>query len=113
MKDAWPTGPECQATIGELNPSDHPEVELCRLAAVAYIEAHTTDFHVDPDDDESALAIPDDVFRACQMLTARLFRRRQSVEGVAGFGDFGAVRVQRIDPDIEALLAQSWVWGIA
>lgn len=46
-----------------------------------------------------------DIELAMLMQAGRLYRRRSSPEGVAGFGEFGAVRVSRIDADIEALLA--------
>lgn len=38
------------------------------------------------------------------MLAARLFRRRNSPDGVAAFGAAGPVYVQRTDPDIALLL---------
>jgi hypothetical protein len=41
---------------------------------------------------------------AAKLQGARLVKRRASPEGVAGFGDFGPVRVGAIDPDIEQLL---------
>jgi hypothetical protein len=34
----------------------------------------------------------------------RLFKRYDSPLGVAGFGDIGAIRVGRIDPDVDALI---------
>ena len=39
------------------------------------------------------------------MYAARQFKRRQSVEGVAGWGDLGVVRILASDPDIDRL------WG--
>lgn len=52
-------------------------------------------------------AIPEPVKRATLIMAARLYKRRDSAEGVlSGFGDFGPVRVgTRIDPDVEALLS--------
>lgn len=50
-------------------------------------------------------AIPTDVKQACNLLSIRQFKRYDSPLGVAGFGDIGVVRVSRVDPDIEALLA--------
>lgn len=38
------------------------------------------------------------------MLASRLHRRRNSPDGVAAFGDAGAVYVQRNDPDVGMLL---------
>lgn len=50
-------------------------------------------------------AIPGAVKQACILLAMRQFKRYDSPLGVAGFGDLGAIRVGRVDPDVEALLA--------
>lgn len=51
-------------------------------------------------------AVPDPVFEATLIKAARIFKRRTSPEGVAGFGDFGVVRISRTeDPDVAGLLA--------
>lgn len=49
-------------------------------------------------------AIPDDVNQACLLKAASLYERRNSVQGVAGFGEFGAVRITRADPHVIELL---------
>lgn len=49
-------------------------------------------------------AIPVDVTQACLMLAARLFIRKESPQGVAGFGEFGPIRVTRQDVDVVNLL---------
>ena len=51
-------------------------------------------------------AVPAAVKTAALIMAARLFKRRDSPEGVlGGFADFGPVRVgTRLDPDVEALL---------
>lgn len=49
-------------------------------------------------------SIPTDVKQATVILAGRLYKRLDSVLGVAGFGDLGAIRVSRFDPDIEALI---------
>lgn len=49
-------------------------------------------------------AVPDDVFEATLMLAARLFHRKDSPQGVAGFDQFGAVRLTRTDEDVKLLL---------
>lgn len=49
-------------------------------------------------------AVPPAARDACLILAARLFRRKDSPEGVAGFSDLGVVRVGRYDPDYEALV---------
>lgn len=48
--------------------------------------------------------VPDAVHQACLVQASRLLKRRDSPEGVAGFGEFGVVRVTRVDADVEALL---------
>lgn len=48
---------------------------------------------------------PKAVEQACILLSMRLFKRLDAPLGAVGFGDIGVVRVSRIDPDIESLLA--------
>lgn len=50
---------------------------------------------------------------ACLMHAARLYKRKNSPEGVAGFGEFGTVRVSRFDPDVEDLLSPFFRFGFA
>lgn len=52
--------------------------------------------------------IPTDVKKACLLESARLFRRKDSPEGVlGGFAEFGPVRVSQFeDPDARRLLSQ-------
>jgi hypothetical protein len=50
-------------------------------------------------------AIPTAVKQASILLAMRQFKRYDSPLGIAGgFGDMGAMRVGRVDPDVEALL---------
>jgi hypothetical protein len=49
--------------------------------------------------------IPVAVKQACILYSLRQFKRYDAPLGIAGFGDFGVMRVSRIDPDIEALLS--------
>lgn len=49
-------------------------------------------------------AVPAMVKQACRLQTARVLKRQESSLGVAGFGEFGVVRVSRIDPDIDSML---------
>ena len=52
-----------------------------------------------------ATAIPTDIRQACNLLAIRQYKRYDSPLGVAGFGDIGVVRVSRIDPDVDMMLA--------
>lgn len=47
---------------------------------------------------------PADIVKGANMLAGRLYRRRNSPNGVESFGDLGPVYVQRRDPDIAMLL---------
>jgi hypothetical protein len=50
-------------------------------------------------------AVPDAVTQACLIKASRLFSRKDSPQGIAGFGDFGPVRVSRLeDGDVMSLL---------
>lgn len=49
-------------------------------------------------------AIPDDVEQASIIKASSLFQRKDAPFGVAGFGEFGPVRITRRDPDVVELL---------
>lgn len=49
--------------------------------------------------------VPDEVVQATLLQAARLHKRRGSPEGIAGSAEWGAVRVSRTDPDVEALVS--------
>lgn len=57
--------------------------------------------------------IPDMISEATLLTAARLFRRKGSPEGVAGFNDMGVVRVVGSDPDINKLTQPFKRYGIA
>ncbi len=50
-------------------------------------------------------AAPTAVKQATVILASRIFKRNDSPLGIAGFGDMGAIRVSRLDSDVEALIA--------
>ncbi len=49
--------------------------------------------------------VPAAVYEATLLQAMRLFRRKDSPEGVAGSADWGLVRVPNLDPDVKAQLA--------
>lgn len=55
--------------------------------------------------------VPAAVKQACRLQVARVFKRADSPLGVAGFGEFGVVRVTQLDPDVKALLAPYRIVG--
>jgi len=50
-------------------------------------------------------ATPAAVEQACLIQAARIFKRKDSPEGILGSAEWGAVRVSRVDPDVDAMLA--------
>ena len=48
--------------------------------------------------------IPAQVTQATVIQSSRIFKRLDSPLGVAGFGDMGAVRVGKVDPDVSMLI---------
>ncbi|WP_432247709.1 phage gp6-like head-tail connector protein [Streptomyces sanyensis] len=48
--------------------------------------------------------VPDEIVQATLIQAARLFKRKDSPEGVTGSAEWGVVRVSRIDPDVQALI---------
>lgn len=107
----WPDIGETRQYIGEVTDDQMPILENCLAAAVAYIDFRC-DGNIEEDDDYLDI-VSANLREATLELTSRLFRRRLSPEGVAGFGEFGAVRVTGVDPDIERLIVPSVSWGIA
>lgn len=66
-------------------------------AAIDYVGEHCYPSHV----------TKGSVQQATLMIAARLYKRRLSVEGVAGWNDLGVVRIISTDPDISRLLEHS------
>ena len=58
-------------------------------------------------------AVPDDVKQAVLLQANRLWKRKGSPEGIAGSAEWGVVRLPRVDPDIELLLAPLRKPGLA
>jgi hypothetical protein len=58
-------------------------------------------------------AVPQPVQSACVILAGRLVKRGDSLLGVAGFGDLGAITVRSIDPDVQRMLAPYRVLVVA
>ena len=57
--------------------------------------------------------IPYPVRSACIILAGRLVKRGDSLLGVAGFGDLGAITVRAIDPDVERMLRPFKIMAVA
>lgn len=58
-------------------------------------------------------AVPDEIKQATLLSAARLFKRKDSPEGLTGSTEWGAVRVSRVDPDVQALIEPYMLPGLA
>jgi hypothetical protein len=56
--------------------------------------------------------VPADIDMAAHLLAARLFKRKDSPEGVTGSAEWGVVRLSRRDPDVWNLIEQYVLPGI-
>lgn len=108
----WPDIDEALAYVGEVNADQEAVLQNTLNAVIAYIGWRCED-ELEQDTVDYLEVVPDNLREATLLQTSRLFRRRLSPEGVAGFGEFGAVRVQRLDPDIEMMITPNRSWGIA
>ena len=50
-------------------------------------------------------SVPEPVKSATGILAGRLFKRADSLLGVAGFSDLGAITLRAVDPDVQRMLA--------
>lgn len=57
--------------------------------------------------------LPEDARLGILIQTARVLKRKDSPQGIEDFGEFGAVRISRVDPDVEELLSAYKVWSFA
>lgn len=57
-------------------------------------------------------AVPEEVVQATQIQALRLYRRKDSPDGVTGSAEWGVVRLSRIDPDVAALIEKLTLPGI-
>jgi len=87
---------ELRNLIGMVTTKDDSVLGLCLEAAGSVVYDRVL---------ASSVRKPE-VVQAVLMLAARLYKRRQSPEGVAGWDELGAVRIMVRDPDIERLLEQ-------
>lgn len=58
-------------------------------------------------------SVPDPVVQAQKILASRLWKRKDSPEGVLGNDQWGVIRVSRVDPDVMALLDPYVLAGFA
>ena len=106
MAAAWPTVTDVQNVlrVEAGNPGDDTLVAQDLAAAIAWVINRVDPMYV-PGSPTFIAPLADPLFTAAQHEAARLYRRRDSVDGTIGWGDMGVVRVGPKDPDIETLIA--------
>jgi hypothetical protein len=87
----------------------YPDNALARLEAIEWLVALNCEWSRNRRVRVTARwgwpAVPTAVAEATLLQASRLFRRKDSPEGVAGNSDWGLVRVPNLDPDVKAQLA--------
>jgi len=73
----------------------------------------TGEWYVDYSFPADTTTLPDQAHEACLLHAARLYRRRDSIDGTISWGDLGGVRVGGADPDVIALYNGLAPWGFA
>jgi hypothetical protein len=111
----WPTLKEVRSLLRlQPDPTEDGFIQTALSAAIDYGQRRLGLVLVDNGDGTFGPArepsypgdttvLPDTCHQACLIHAARLYRRRDSIDGTLGFGDLGVVRVGRVDADIEAL----------
>jgi hypothetical protein len=106
MAAAWPTIDDVKNLLRIGDSSDDDSLVTQDLAAAtAWVTSRVATMFTDPGDPNYVGALPDPLFTVAQYEAARLYRRRDSVDGTIGWGDMGVVRVGPKDPDIETMIA--------
>jgi Phage gp6-like head-tail connector protein len=124
MTTTWPSLKEVRALLRlQPDPTEDAVIQTALSAAVdfgmrrfGYVTLYDTDtgiitrvYRYPPDSDQ----VPDTGHEACLLHAARLYRRRDSVDGTISWGDMGTVRIGRVDPDVMGLYDSVAPWGFA
>jgi hypothetical protein len=112
---SWPTLKEVRTLLRlQPDPVEDGVIQTALSAAVNYGVGRMGSTRVDngdgtwsrvPNYPPDTADLPDAAHEACLLHSARLYRRRDSIDGTLGFGDMGVVRVGRTDADVDAMYA--------
>ena len=83
-----------RASLGTVSNVSNVNLERSLTSATAWVRERVYPAAFDDDETQEAIVL----------LATRLYKRRNSPEGVAGWGDLGVVRVIANDPDVARLL---------
>jgi hypothetical protein len=104
MAADWPTVADVTMLLRLDDTSDDALVQSDLAAAIQWVVNRVDPVYV-PGSATFVPPLPDPLFTVAQYEAARLYRRRDSVDGTIGWGDMGVVRVGPKDPDIETMIA--------
>ena len=101
----WPTVADVQNLLRVESgvPGDDQLVTQELGAAIGWVTSRCLAEYVTEGTDRF---LPAELFVVSMHEAARLYRRRDSVDGTVGWGDMGVVRIGPKDPDIESLLGR-------
>jgi hypothetical protein len=111
----WPTLKEVRTLLRmQPDPTEDGVIQTALSAAIDYGQRRTGSHLVDngdgtfgpgrvPNYPGDTTVLPDAAHEACLIHAARVYRRRDTIDGTIGFGDVGVVRVGRYDSDVESL----------
>ena len=87
---------------------------ISRLSERCQLPVHTVDSDGNVNTSPPGPTVPPEVHLAVLLQAYRWARRQQTPEGVVGANEFtGAIRASRLDPDVEAMIANHVVYGLA
>jgi hypothetical protein len=109
MSDStWLTPAAVQSWVEDSEPAeppDRPALQQACNAAASYVEdLHPAYLVAEPEPEAPTYEPPATIRLGAILLAARLYERRGTALGVAGFSDFGGSPILRQDPDIARLL---------
>jgi hypothetical protein len=100
----WPKLQEVRSLLRlQPDPTEDGLITTALVAAIDYGNRKLAyKYPVPPFDDGT---LPDAAHEACLLDAARIYKRRDSLDGTLSWGDMGAVRVGRFDPEVDRLYA--------
>jgi hypothetical protein len=104
VSPGWPTVADVQNLLRVESgvPGDDQLVTQELNAAIGWVSRRCLSEYVSEGSDRF---LPAELFVVAMHEAARLYRRRDSVDGTVGWGDMGVVRIGPKDPDIETMIA--------
>lgn len=97
----WPTLPDVRRML-RLQPDDTEDLVIGTALAAAIVYGIGKTNNQWPAD---ATDVHPAAYEACLIDAARIYRRRDSLDGTVAWGDAGAIRVGRFDPEVDRLYA--------